>query len=138
MSALAAARNTAQKADPRTITRHLKVAASTIIYQGSLVALDASGFAIPAAGSTGLQVAGRAEETVDNSTGSAGDLSVDVTQGVHKWGNKGGDLVTQALVGRDCYMEDDQTVRLTATASSSAGKVEEIDADGGVWVFSGF
>ena len=66
--------------------------------------------------------------------GLDGAKTITVKQGVFKWANKGADAVTQALVGLSCSIEDDQTVRATAAGSSTAGVVNEIDADGGIWV----
>ena len=44
----------------------LPVKGATTIYQGSIVAIDANGYAIPGKKATGLKAAGRAEETVEN------------------------------------------------------------------------
>ena len=42
----------------------LPVKGATTIYQGSIVAIDATGYAIPGKKATGLKAAGRAEEPV--------------------------------------------------------------------------
>ena len=47
----------------------LPVKGATTIYQGSIVAIDANGYAIPGKKATGLKAAGRAEETVENKGG---------------------------------------------------------------------
>ena len=47
----------------------LPVKGATTIYQGSIVAVDATGYAIPGKKATGLKAAGRAEETVENKGG---------------------------------------------------------------------
>ncbi|BBF92366.1 hypothetical protein [Blastochloris tepida] len=115
------------------IYRH-PVAASTKILKGALVVLDA-GNAKPGATATGLIAAGRAEETVDNSSGSAGDVWITVRRGVFRFANKADDAVTQADVGKDCYVVDDATVAKTTAANtrSKAGTVRAVEA-GGVWV----
>jgi hypothetical protein len=134
MTALAKERNTKERFGE--IEDH-PVKAATKIWAGSLVVIDA-GYAAPGRTATGLLVAGRAEETVDNSTGAAGDLKVRVKRGKFLWGNSAaGDLIAQANVGAVVYIVDDQTVALTSATStrSAAGKVVAIDA-AGVWVES--
>jgi hypothetical protein len=112
------------------------VAGTKKIYAGSLVARDASGYATPGATATTILGMGRAEALVDNSSGSDGDLSVDVRKGVFKFANSaGGDEITIADIGSNCYIVDDQTVAKTDGTStrSVAGKVVDVDSDG-VWV----
>lgn len=131
--ALTAARDTKQRAGD---VINLPVAASKLIYQGALVASDASGNATPGATATTLKGAGRAEATVDNSAGSAGALSVEIKKGVFKFKNSAsGDLIARADIGNDCYIVDDETVAKTNGSStrSVAGKVFDVDTDG-VWV----
>jgi len=114
------------------------VAASTKIYKGSLVALNA-GYAVPASTATGLVALGRARDTVDNSAGLAGAKSVEVDPGTFRWANSSStDEITQAEVGSDCYIVDDQTVAKTSGTNtrSVAGKVVAVDAIG-VYVKSG-
>lgn len=55
------------------------------IYQGALVALDASGYAIPGKKAESLTAVGRAEETVAN-TGADGELVIRVARGVYPRG----------------------------------------------------
>lgn len=78
---------------------------------------------------------GRAEEPVDNSTGSAGDVTVKWRRVPFLYGNAGSDAVTAADIGTVCYIVDDQTVAATdGTGSrSKAGIVEEVSS-AGVWV----
>ena len=114
----------------------MPVAAAKKIFAGSLVATDASGNATPGATATTLKGAGRAEEQVDNSAGSAGDETVRIKKGVFQFGNSaGGDEITRADIGNDCYIVDDQTVAKTDGTStrSVAGKIADVDA-GGVFV----
>ncbi|MBU4231719.1 MAG: hypothetical protein KKF43_04230, partial [Proteobacteria bacterium] len=54
------------------------VAANTKIYAGSLVCVNAAGYAAPAADTIGYQIAGVALEQVDNSDGSDGGKIVRV------------------------------------------------------------
>lgn len=114
----------------------IPMAAASKIFGGSLVALDASGNAVPGSTATTLTYAGRAEEFVDNSAGAAGDLSVTVRRKTaFKWKNQAGDLVTEASLLKTCYIVDDETVAATdgTGTRSAAGIVVGIDSDG-VWV----
>lgn len=128
MAALQAPRDTHELANgARTLV--LPVKASTTIYQGSMVALNADGFAIPAKKAEGLKAAGRAAETVQN-TGADGDVSVWVTRGVFVFANSATGKLTAADVLGPCYMEDDQTVTKTAAGASVAGLVIRVDGTG--------
>ena len=64
----------------------LPVKGATTIYQGSIVAIDANGYAIPGKKAAGLTAAGRAEETVEN-TGADGAVLIRVTRGVFVFAN---------------------------------------------------
>ncbi len=93
----------------------LGVAASTIIYQGSMVARDASGNAVPASAAQGLRIIGRAEEKVDNSAGTAGAKTVNIRKGVFRYANGATtDALTKADIGRKVYASDDQTLARTS------------------------
>jgi flagellin-like hook-associated protein FlgL len=131
--ALSDVRNTTRlsdKADPDLWK--LPVAASTKIWAGSLVMIDA-GYAKPAASSTGKIIAGRAESTVDNTAGADGDLVIVVRRGCFKWTNSSaGEAITQADVGKKCYAVDDATVSKTDNGEtrSEAGLVYQVESDG--------
>ena len=144
MTALTKARNTPRRDGD---VRGLAVKGATRIHAGSLVAIDtADGYAIPGKVSTTLKAMGRAETDADNSSGSAGDISVMVRRGVFLLANMAdgnADEIGRAQIGSDCYIVDDQTVAKTNGAStrSVAGVVFDLDtpsADGsyfsGVWV----
>lgn len=131
MSALAKARNTPQMQDVQRSPLSWPVKGATTIYQGSLVALNA-GYAAPGATATALIAVGRAKKTVVNA-GADGAAVVEVEEGMFKWVNAAGDPILAANVGGLCYITDDQTVNLTATGKSAAGKVVQLDSDG-VWV----
>jgi hypothetical protein len=132
MAALTTARNTPERAGDVV---GYPVKASVKPIQGGIAVLN-GGYAAPGTAATGLVAIGRFEETVDNSAGGNGDLSVRVKRGTFKFGNSSaGDLIAQANVGADCYIVDDQTVALTSATNtrSVAGKIIAVDADG-VWV----
>lgn len=114
-----------------TLTR--PAAANKKFYAGSLVAIDASGNATPGATATDILGSGRCREQVDNTGGAAGAVNVDIEKGIFKYANSATDPVVAGDVGKDCYIEDDQTVSHTDTNQSLAGKVFDLDVDG-VWV----
>lgn len=136
MTALTADRYTDER-DGRDLG--LPAAAAKKFYAGALVMRDASGNATPGAAATGCLGAGRCEEAVDNSAGSAGDKTVRIRAGTFRWANStAGDAIARADIGADCYIVDDQTVAKTngTNTRSVAGKVFDVDALG-VWVLTG-
>lgn len=110
------------------------VAAATIINLGTLVAIDAAGNAKPAADTAALKVIGVAQETVDNTAGAAGAVSVTIKRSTFKLANSATDAVDADDKVKVCYVEDDSTVRETGgTNSIKAGLVILVESDG-VWV----
>jgi hypothetical protein len=110
------------------------VASNTVIYAGSMVAVDAAGYAVPASDTAGLKVLGRAQSTIDNSgTAGAGALTLVVRRGVFSWVN--GDTFTVADIGTLAFVEDYATVQKAASATHDiiAGLILDVDDDG-VWV----
>lgn len=137
MANLTAPRDTIEIANGAT-SIVLPVKAKTTIYQGSIVAIGADGYAIPGKKAASLKAAGRAEETVEN-TGSDGDAVVRVSRGVFVFDNSAtaANKVGIADVLGPCYIEDDHTVTKAATGASVAGLVVRVD-DEGVAVEMGF
>jgi hypothetical protein len=116
----------------------IPVAANVKCFAGGL-AVVAAGYVKPGATATGLVTVGRFRATVDNTGGQAGDVSAEVEPGCFRYLNSAGaDAITQAEVGTDCYVVDDQTVAKTngSNTRSVAGKVVAVDALG-VWVKAG-
>lgn len=136
MAALSADRNTPIRTAEDF---EFPVAASTLIYAGSLVCINASGLATKGAVATTLKAVGIATERADNSAGApgaAGAIRVKVRRGCFRFANStAGDLIALADIGADCFIVDDQTVAKTNGGStrSVAGKIRDVDADG-VWV----
>lgn len=133
MAALTKDRNTLRKDSVQHVD---PVAASTKIYAGALVCLNASGHAVPGSTSTTLTARGVAQDQVDNSSGAAGDEDILTRRGVFHFANSAAaDEITIADIGNDCYIVDDQTVAKTDGTStrSVAGKIDSVDATG-VWV----
>ena len=131
MTALAADRKTAYR---EGVYYDFPMAASELVYAGSLVALDAAGNLTSATAATAKTVVGRAEANVDNSSGAIGALTCKVKAGAFKWANSGTDAIAKTEIGEQAYVEDDQTV--AKTGALSAGIIVDFDSDG-VWVFSG-
>lgn len=109
------------------------VAAATVIFGGHLVCANAAGQAVPGKADAAFTVLGVSDGYVDN---TAGGNSVLVRRG-KSWcfANLGSDAVTQALVGKNCYVADSVTVAATSNTDVRpvAGKVLGVDSDG-VWV----
>jgi hypothetical protein len=136
--ALSAARNTQSLGDTLDVQDY-PVATGVTIWQGSLVALSATGFATPGAAAATLFALGRAKSTVVNA-GADGAKTVAVETGTFKWKNSGsGDAIAQAEVGDFCWIVDDETVAKTSNsgARSRAGRITKVDS-GGVWVTTSF
>jgi hypothetical protein len=116
----------------------LLVAAGVVIYAGHMVAINETGFAVPAnSGADGdsLAVIGVAEERIDNSNGSDGAQTILVHRGCAFFlVNSTANPVTQVLIRRACKVEDSVTVCADDTLPRTAGTVIEVSPDG-VWVF---
>ena len=130
MAKLTAPRDTSEIAGGAT-SIVLPVKGATTIFQGSIVVIDADGYAIPGKKAASLKAAGRAEETVEN-TGSDGELVIRVTRGVFVYANTStaANKVGAGHVLKPCYIQDDQTVTALATGASVAGLVIRVDDNG--------
>lgn len=137
MVALTADRNTPTR---KTDLVEKPAAAAKTFFAGALAALDANGRITPGAVATTLKGLGRVEVFVDNAAGAAGAVTVKVRRGTFRWTNSAAaDAITDADIGTDCYIVDDQTVAKTngTNTRSVAGKIMDVDALG-VWVRSGY
>lgn len=127
-----------------TTTRQLRtqlsvpMKANAIVYEGCLVAVDASGYAVNVTAATALIVLGIANNSVDNTGGSNGALNVDVLCVQGLFINSGSDAVTQASYGSTVYAADNDTIAKTNGSStlSAAGICTGVDSSG-VWVSLG-
>jgi hypothetical protein len=129
--ALSARRTTILVGEPGPV-RHYPVKANVKPIAGGLAVLSA-GYAAPGTTALNLIALGMFEATVDNTGGANGALSVDVREGSYKWKNSAaGDQITQADVGKDVFIVDDETVAKTdgGGTRSRAGKCTKVDTEG--------
>lgn len=111
------------------------VSAAKKCIAGGIAVLN-GGFAEPGTTALNLVAIGRFEETVDNTDGADGDLTVRVKRGCFPFENSAAaDQITAAEIGSNAYIVDDQTVAKTSGTNtrSVAGKIFDVDAEG-VWV----
>lgn len=133
MAALSTDRNTPTRP---TTTREPPVKAATILYAGSMGAIDANGLAVPASALSTLRVLGRTEARADNLAGANGDIRVKIGTGTFRFDNSSSaDLIGLKDVGSPCYVVDDHTVALTSAAGVRpvAGTIFDVEPLG-VWV----
>jgi hypothetical protein len=100
------------------------------IFAGAIVMRNATGYATKGATALALHGVGIAQEQVDNSGGSAGDLSIKVRQGVFRVANSAAaDAIVDDDIGKLCYAVDDATVAKTngSNTRSVAGIVAGVD-----------
>lgn len=113
------------------------VGATQMIWNGAIVAVNATGFIVRASDATGLVVWGIAQSRVDNTTGADGDKEVAVLTGVRVLVDNAGNAVTRAnSFGRKVYIADDHSITTAAVATNDllCGVLDCIDTDG-TWVF---
>jgi len=111
---------------------------NTIIYAGSMVGMNASGYAIPATTAANCRVIGRAAKTVDNrvnasGAGTSGILKIDVEVGVFGW-DSADTSISDASIGSLTYVWNDHAVTNGAGVNSIiAGVIRDYDAQY-IWV----
>ena len=105
------------------------------IFSGALVEVNSSGYADNAGDDAGAVFAGVAQETKDNSGGSAGDLEIVVRQGgVVQVATAF--TAAQTNVGDEVTLSDNQTVDLAANTTNdvTCGRIVEFISAGVVRV----
>lgn len=121
----------------RWTRRQLTLASGNKAWKGGIAALDLStGKVEPGHAETDLLVIGSFAETVD---AALADALVDVDFGREieaRWlaNATAGDAIAATDVGSLCYVMDDQTVTITPTGRSIAGRVWGVDSVKGVLV----
>ena len=84
--------------------------AAVKIPKGVLMCYDTSGYATNGADTANFLFAGVSYEQVDNSAGQAGDAEIRIDKtGEHTFVYSGGNA-SQAIVGKEAYIVDNQTV----------------------------
>ncbi len=133
MTAVAAPGRVTPEYEPNTIIRSYPMDALAVILNGTIVALDSTGYAVPGTSGTGLLAVGIAQES--KTAGAVdGDTNIKVHIGVFRL--LADSAFAQSDVGALCYIVDNQTVTLTGTSKSIAGTVAAVDG-GNVWVAMG-
>jgi hypothetical protein len=115
----------------------LTIAADTVIYQGAVIAVNSSGYVVPGSADPTLKVLGWSRGRVDNTDGTAGAKPVPYCRKPIRMVNSSStDAITNADVGEDCYLVDDQTVARTSGGGDRpvAGRVVHVHATAGVLV----
>lgn len=137
MSALATFRDTKQS-NVLTLST-VKLGAGKKVYAGGIVVTDtATGYGCAGKTGTGLVCRGIAMETVDNTAGGVGALSVGVDRRPAWLDIYGSDAVTQADVDKTVFLYDDHTIAKTdGTATRSiAGVLRAVGTLGALVEFS--
>lgn len=112
----------------------LGVAANTKVEAGHMGAVNAAGYVVHAADAVGLKVMGRIEQTVDNTGGADGALSVEILRRrAFKLKNSSASAVTVADIGGSVMAEDSFTVAHDTTNDIPMGTCIGLEPDG-VWV----
>jgi hypothetical protein len=132
MTALSKDRNT-QRKDGEQIPAPVK--GSTVVYGGSLTAVNAAGYLVPGADTAGLIFHGIADDRGDNSAGADGAVVIRVTRrGLFRFASAS--ALTRANVGDNVFLKDDQTVALTADVAQKifCGIIAEVEGANDCWV----
>lgn len=99
-----------------------EIAASSVIESGNLVALNASGKAVPASDSASIAVIGVADRVMDG--------FVEVIDGVFSFANDTADPLTRAERGKSAFVKSASTVNKTGgTNKIPAGVVVDVYED---------
>lgn len=104
--------------DGLLVTIDYPAAATQVFYKGAAVGLNASGFLVPMAVTTGLRYVGVVDlgnaAKLDTTGFSNGDFLLKVQAGIWNFKNSGStDAIVQADMGKPVYFVDDQTVAKT-------------------------
>lgn len=104
--------------------------AATAIFKGALVGVDSSGYLVPMDHDVAsLKFVGIAADTIDNSAGSPGDRSVNVSKsGSFVFKAATGYAPSQADIGKEAYANTDWEVQAASAGLTTAYKVGRIVA----------
>ncbi|EKH1093921.1 hypothetical protein O6L24_004459 [Salmonella enterica] len=115
----------------------IPMAAGAVIGGGLLVVIDDKGLAHEGQPKTGWYVIGLSDEAADNSAGQDGEVSVMVRRReAFYFDNDTANPVTQATVGKACWLKNAYTVTASVPAEGSiiVGRVLTVSPDDGVQV----
>ena len=100
------------------------------IWKGALVGVNASGFLVPMAhGTANLKFVGVASESVDNLSGSAGGVSLNVTKsGSFVFAPQSGFTPAVTDLGKEAFAYTDNDIQVSTTGLTSQYKVGTIVA----------
>lgn len=113
------------------------IAAGVLTLIGTMAALDGSNNLVLASDAASRRIVGLFAQEVDNTLGNAGDDFASVEMGCFLLINSGTYAVTDAHIGKACFVEDNVTVASDpGTNAVVAGIVAKVDA-AGVWVHIG-
>ena len=131
MSALTKDRDTVRKDG---VYASYPVKGGVKLYAGSVVCVNAGGYALPGADTAGLKFVGVARGSVDNSGGPDGAVNVEAwRKGSFEFACSG---MARGNTGDAVYVVDDQTVGLAATTTNDipCGKIAEFNTAMSVYV----
>ncbi len=131
MTALSADNEALATLAGKTLTQKLTILNAEVIYAGGMVARDYAGEVQMASDTLGLRVLGVAIEQVDNA--ADGETLSPPSGAIHLMANSSTAPVVAGMIGKPCYVEDDNTVAAHSTNLVAAGLVHDVDTDG-VWV----
>jgi len=128
---------TALTKDKELLTRaghemDVKLAADAVIYNGAMVCANATGYGVPAADTADFDFIGYAIESVDNTGGADGDVSVRVVKAGEILVKHSG--LTIANLGQAMFVNDDATVKSSTTNSVYVGRLTELVGTDEAWV----
>lgn len=111
------------------------VAAGVQIFAGSLVAINAAGYAVPASATATLKIRGVAQAAADNRGGANGAVQIDSVRGeAFQLANFSGEI-NRTHIGSPCYAVDDETVSIADGGATRPKAGTVLDVEGGqVWV----
>ncbi len=137
MAALTAPRDTPRRGLVRYY-RQLSLGAAAKIYAGGMVGISSAGNVGPLSDTTYTKAIGMATKTVDNTSGAAGDLKIDVERGEFFVNNDGTNALTKAHIGPLLeglveWSDDNTAANATDTGSAVGGTLTEVASDG-VWI----
>jgi len=134
MANLTADRNTSYEASTIRTGQIIRafLIPNQIVYSGTVQAVDANGRAVnPSGANAALYVGGFVKDHVEAGSDVANDeIRCELMEGEGELNNSAANAITRAMIGAQCYFEDNHTVGSLNTAGSKGGKIIEVTATG--------